>query len=652
MSAEALTIESLGDLVEAKDHFAREKSWINLSVLLANEGQYDYALRVALRAVEADPLKAYVQAMKICWETGDREGVDKYVQLGLAVDPDNIDLRIARGTFRLAEDPYDKAAWDDVELRPWANKVRAACDEVEEWDGKKPIEGKSLLVLYQDGHGDRVMYSRFLRNIWEERKPARIVLYVTYDTARLFAESFPFCDVVSTTEQFGDVDTWIGLSSLGKIGFPISGEPYLTVPEERERKFAGYFENNGHLRVGLVWAGNAKHTLNHTRSKPFSFFEPLLDIPGIDFYSLQFEEHNLDHGGKLRELSIYCRDTADTLTAIKNLDLVIGVDTGMIHFAGAIGVPAWCCCFAPVDWRWGADGSQSYWYDSVRIWRNDLHPEIALTLYRNWLLRNRTEHVTAERPPSIINGAGRYGELEIFTHDLWTGRAYEEYGEWSEGEMDVIRQVVRPESVVIEAGANVGTHTVGISRRAKHVMAFEPQKEVFDILLRNITRNGCKNVSLIEAALADRMGTTRYTPANVESVCEPGSVSLRGGNRECAALTIDSLDLKRLDLIKADVEGMETHLLEGARETIARCRPVLYLEANEAADREPLYRLCDSFGYRLHLHTIPLFNPDNFRGNKLNIFGALTSTMLFCVPRERYDLRDVTRGMQRVRFSN
>lgn len=649
-----IELSDLGDLSKAKDVFTLDRSWINLSVLLANEGNYDYALRVALRAIETDPLKAYVQAMKICWESGNIEGVERYVQLGLSIDPDNIDLRIARGTFKLAKDPRDVAAWEDVELRPWANKVRSACDEVEEWDGKKSIEGKSLLVLYQDGHGDRVMNSRFLHDIWNNHGPERIVLYVTYETARLFAESFPFCDVVTTTEEFGDIDCWIGLSSLGKLLFPITGAPYLVVPEEREREFAGYFENNGHLRVGLVWAGNAKHTLNHIRSKPFSFFEPLLDVPNVDFYSLQFEEHNLDHHGKLRNLSVYCRDTADTLAAIENLDLVIGVDTGVIHFAGAIGVPAWVLCFTPIDWRWGVeDDGQSYWYDSVRVFR-DRSSEVLVEelgyLTKGYELAPPEREVVSDKCPSVITVPGRYGELDVFSHGLWIDRGYEEYGEWSEGEMDVIRQVLTPNSVVVEAGANVGTHTIGISHCAGQVLAFEPQKEVFDILHRNVARAGCRNVSMIEAALGNVMGTSRYTPSGTDAVCSPGSVSLSGGDRECSVLTIDSLNLPRLDMIKADVEGMETHLLLGAKETIARCRPVLYLEANEAADRVPLYQLVDSLGYRLHLHTIPLYNPENFNQKKLNIFGSLTSTMLFCVPKERYDLRDVTRQMQRIRL--
>src|SRR5690348_5138900 len=103
-------------------------------------------------------------------------------------------------------------------------------------------------------------------------------------------------------------------------------------------------------RVGLVWAGNGTHSQEENRSLPFSAFEPLLDCPGVDFYSLQFEQHNVDHGGKLNELSTYCRDTADTVAAISNLDLVIGVDTGMIHFAGAQGIPAWVLTRTPIDW--------------------------------------------------------------------------------------------------------------------------------------------------------------------------------------------------------------------------------------------------------------------------------------------------------------
>ena len=654
--SDAIALAEQGQLADARQAFEEARDWINVSVMFAREGRYDEALEAALRNIKRDPFKAHAQAMKVCWESGDQDGILEHLTEALKIRPEDPDLRTARAAYRLAR--KDWGGWEDIEYRPWAKKMREACDEVEEWDGFHSIEGKALLVVFQDGHGDRVMYSRFLRNLWD-LKPERIVFYTTPETVRLFAEAYPFCEVVSSETQFGDIDLWIGLSSLGKCRFPITGEPYMKVPEEREREFAGYFETNGRLRVGLVWAGNAKHTQDHTRSKPFSFFEPLLDVPGIDFYSLQFDEHNLDHGGRLRELSIYCRDTADTLAAIKNLDLVIGVDTGMIHFAGALGVPAWCLCFTPIDWRWGLEGKRSYWYDSVEIWR-DVWSE-ALYQMRALLEANAVSvkaeiyygrakpHFIAELPSITKVTDCRYGRFEIFTHELWCSRSLEVYGEWSEGEIEIIGDLVNPESVVIEAGASIGSHTVPISRLVKHVMAFEPQKEVFDLLQRNVLGNGCKNVSMIESGLGDVDGLLAYDAPPLDSVSEPGSTRVGTGDHPCRIITIDSLGMKKLDLIKADVEGMELQVLKGALRTIGQFRPLLYLEANHAADRTELYRFVSDLGYRIYLHTILLFNPDNFRGEKLNVFGNWDSKMILCVPRERFDLRGVTKHLQRVR---
>ncbi len=93
--------------------------------------------------------------------------------------------------------------------------------------------------------------------------------------------------------------------------------------------------------------------------------------------------------------------------------------------------------------------------------------------------------------------------------------------------------------------------------------------------------------------------------------------------------------LPQLNLIKADVEGMERDVLDGARATIERTRPVLYVECDRK-DRAPaLIRLVLSAGYRAFWHTPPFFNPDNFAGNDRRAFGNLVSGNLLALPAER-----------------
>ena len=98
--------------------------------------------------------------------------------------------------------------------------------------------------------------------------------------------------------------------------------------------------------------------------------------------------------------------------------------------------------------------------------------------------------------------------------------------------------------------------------------------------------------------------------------------------------TIDSLGLSPCHFIKIDVEGMEADVLNGARQTIARHRPLLYVE-NDREEKSPaLIALLRELGYRLYWHTPPLYNPNNFFGHAENVFGQIVSLNLLCAPTE------------------
>ena len=98
-------------------------------------------------------------------------------------------------------------------------------------------------------------------------------------------------------------------------------------------------------------------------------------------------------------------------------------------------------------------------------------------------------------------------------------------------------------------------------------------------------------------------------------------------------ITLDSLNLPRLRLLKVDVEGMESEVVTGARATIARLQPALYIE-NDRADRSRrLISLLFDIGYRLWWHITPLFNPDNHFRHPQDVFGNVVSFNMIGFPR-------------------
>jgi FkbM family methyltransferase len=235
-----------------------------------------------------------------------------------------------------------------------------------------------------------------------------------------------------------------------------------------------------------------------------------------------------------------------------------------------------------------------------------------------------------------VAAGARWSHLELaeWRHGLVA------YGEYSELEAQFLATWLRPGDVVVEAGANIGPVTVPLARAvgpAGRVLAYEPQRLVFQLLCCNLALNELGNVVARPAALGARAGVARVPAIPPSQAHNFGGVALSadaGGGEQVQVEAIDDLALDACRLVKVDVEGMEAEVLEGARATIARLRPLLYLE-NDRADRSrALIGLVQSLGYRAFWHLPPLFNPANFAGRADNLFGTIVSVNMFCVPAE------------------
>jgi hypothetical protein len=126
------------------------------------------------------------------------------------------------------------------------------------------------------------------------------------------------------------------------------------------------------MRVGLVWAGNPEHRNDRSRSIPLALLEPLFDLEGIHFFSLQMgpeAEQLAVLEAPVTDLRYAIGDLADTAALMANLDLVIAVDTSVVHLAGALGVPTWLLLASAPDWRWMVEGDESLWYPTMRLFR-------------------------------------------------------------------------------------------------------------------------------------------------------------------------------------------------------------------------------------------------------------------------------------------
>lgn len=236
----------------------------------------------------------------------------------------------------------------------------------------------------------------------------------------------------------------------------------------------------------------------------------------------------------------------------------------------------------------------------------------------------------------------RHGPMMALATDRFITGSLETYGEFSGAEWQMLAQIVKPGHTVVEVGANIGTHSVPLARACfpGPLYLFEPQQRVFQILCANLALNDIKNALAYPEACAETEG---FVVVPVIDYSAPGnfggvSVSPEGSGvrgLKVRATPLDSLELAACHLIKIDVEGFEAQVVRGAARTIARHRPVLYVENDRREGQHALISLIASLGYRLYWHKPPLFQPNNFNGVAEDIFGRVVSLNMLCLPNER-----------------
>lgn len=276
----------------------------------------------------------------------------------------------------LSEGIWERA-WDEHE---WGLKTQGIREDrivldVPIWDGKSP---GTVLVYGEQGMGDEIMFASMLPDLL---KTNQVVFECYHRLETLFRKSFPGVPIYGTREDrevsWADnhkIDYRIPIGSLGQFyrrsreAFP--GTAYLKAdPIPKGEKF----------RVGISWkGGGAKLGRVQKRSVPLSWWKPILDIPNVEFVSLQYgngqkgEELDLVEalGYKITRMDEFvdAKDYYETARLVKSCDLVISICTSVIHLAGALGVPCWVATPCHPAWRYQNKGPIP-WYRSVRLYR-------------------------------------------------------------------------------------------------------------------------------------------------------------------------------------------------------------------------------------------------------------------------------------------
>jgi len=246
------------------------------------------------------------------------------------------------------------------------------------WLGKETIDGKTILINFDEGLGDTIQFARYVPMV--AARGARVILVVQDALRPLLSElsGIAQCLPVSPSER-PVFDMYCPISSLPlafgtKLETIPSQTPYLPAPAEaRVRAWEDRLGLRDKLRVGLVWSGNPKHGNDHNRSIPLRLLARILDVDAT-FVSLQKEPRPddkvtlLEHT-EIVDLTAHLTDFAETAALVSCLDLVISVDTSVVHLAGALGRPTWILLPFTPDYRWLLDRDDSPWYPTARLFR-------------------------------------------------------------------------------------------------------------------------------------------------------------------------------------------------------------------------------------------------------------------------------------------
>ncbi|MGA3065861.1 MAG: tetratricopeptide repeat-containing glycosyltransferase family protein [Tepidisphaeraceae bacterium] len=303
----------------------------------------------------------------------------------IRIQPDHASAHLNLGMLYLLLGDLPRG-WDEIEWR-WkivGSSVRQPAFDEKYWDGGE-LAGRRILLHPEGGFGDAIQMLRFVP--WVAGRGGKVVLGVPRDLASLLANYPGVSELVPSGQPVPDFDVHCPQTGLPRLfGATTSNIPgagrYIHPPGDRIEYWRGRLAaDGGNLKVGLVWAGRPDYANDHHRSIALSQLAPLAGMGGVSFYSLQKgtaaeQAKRPPEGLKLIDCSAELSDYLQTAALVANLDLVISVDTSVVHVAGALGRPVWVLLPWVPDWRWMLNREDSPWYATARLFRQPA--------YRDW----------------------------------------------------------------------------------------------------------------------------------------------------------------------------------------------------------------------------------------------------------------------------
>ena len=236
------------------------------------------------------------------------------------------------------------------------------------WDGTQHKD-KTLLVYYDSGFGDQIMFCRYLNIVKEHFKQVKMFTHASL--FNLFKNNFIDIEVVLNND--GNYDYSDNIMYLNyHLGMDFDNIPYSKGYLKAKKSDDKRFDTNK-KKIGLFWQGNYDGYKN--RAIALKELAPLLDTENAQFYGFVKEDklNQIKEYPQIVDIGTDLKDFADTASKLMNLDLFITIDTAAANLAGALGVKTFLLLPYASEWRWFNDVKTTPWYDSVTIVKQKTH---------------------------------------------------------------------------------------------------------------------------------------------------------------------------------------------------------------------------------------------------------------------------------------
>jgi tetratricopeptide (TPR) repeat protein len=362
------------DLAALLETAPSAEAWNGLGNALRQLDRFAEAETAYAKAFElapADPRFASNRGLA-CQDQGLLEAAIRHFRQACALDGTSAELRTHLGGALLMAGQW-REGWPAYEARLHGTPTQDRMGRLglPIWEGEE-LQGQKLLLHAEQGLGDTLQFLRFIP--FAASRGAQVILSLQPALLRLagrlgggaqalsWDDPPPPCDRQAALLSLARL---AGLSSPGDIpSSRLTADPLLTqLWGERLAGLTG-------LRAGLSWQGNPAMAADAKRSIALRDLLPLADLAGLTLVSLQTGAGREQIGhAPLLDLGAEFADMADTAAAMAHLDLVIAVDSGAAHLAGALGRPVWNLVRYNPDWRWPPGAAATPWYPSMRLIR-------------------------------------------------------------------------------------------------------------------------------------------------------------------------------------------------------------------------------------------------------------------------------------------